>query len=274
MSNIPALEFGDDSVARAYDNGLVPVLFHPWAEQIVADHMPWSGKCVLDLATGTGIVAHLVGKELGAAGKLVGADLNAEMMALAEERCAELEAETDFVVCSADSLECPSASMDRVICQQGFQFFPDKARAAREIYRVLNVGGTVFISTWRPVEECQFFGAMCESLEAIGQHEASTMMRIPFDHMPTSELEAYFKAAGFSNIQMTRPSKGFVLNGGDEHVIEIAYSTPIGPKLNEWPAELQAQFKAELLSRTRALSGSGSVVGQMVSDVLTATKPS
>jgi SAM-dependent methyltransferase len=42
---------------------------------------------------------------------------------------------------------------DVVLCQQGFQFFPDRPAAAREMLRVLEEGGRLGISTWRPDDE-------------------------------------------------------------------------------------------------------------------------
>ncbi len=39
-----------------------------------------------------------------------------------------------------------------LVCQQGFQFFPDKAAAAREARRVLAPGGRALLSCWRALE--------------------------------------------------------------------------------------------------------------------------
>jgi ubiquinone/menaquinone biosynthesis C-methylase UbiE len=39
-------------------------------------------------------------------------------------------------------------SFDVVLCQQGLQFFPDKAAALKEIRRVLKHGGRLALSVW------------------------------------------------------------------------------------------------------------------------------
>ena len=57
MSEPQKFSFGDSSVAIAYDNVLVRVLFEPWAVRLVEEYGPWQDKRVLDLATGTGIVS-------------------------------------------------------------------------------------------------------------------------------------------------------------------------------------------------------------------------
>jgi len=273
MSSKPIFEFGDDLVAQSYDNGLVPVLFDPWAEQLVENHGPWAGKSVLDLASGTGIVAYQIGRRLGSSGRLIASDINVEMLNLARRRCESLDVSSQFVVCSADSLDCASESVDCVVCQQGFQFFPDKTAASAEIFRVLKAGGKAILSTWRPVTECQIIGAVCEALELIGEYDTSELMRVPFDHMPSELLKNYFNAAGFEDVQLTRPSMDFVLEGGNEQILDVVFSTPIAPRLTEMSEEKRAQFKSELLSRTDILRRGGDTVGVMASDMLTARKP-
>ena len=88
MSETQEFSFGGDSVASAYDNALVPILFEPWAARLVEEHRPWEGQRVLDLATGTGIVAQLLAEEVGPGGKVLVTDINGEMLALARKRCA------------------------------------------------------------------------------------------------------------------------------------------------------------------------------------------
>lgn len=50
------LNFNSDSIARAYDNILVPTLFSPWAKLLIKDFTTLTNETIIDLATGTGIV--------------------------------------------------------------------------------------------------------------------------------------------------------------------------------------------------------------------------
>jgi ubiquinone/menaquinone biosynthesis C-methylase UbiE len=213
MSKTREFSFGDDSVAGAYDNALVPVLFEPWAVRLVEEYRPWEGRRVLDLATGTGIVAQVLAKEVGPDGKVLGTDINGEMLALARQRCAGQNSTVEFIESSAHPLEISDDSIDVVVCQQGFQFFPDKSAAAMEIHRVLRDGGKVVATTWNPVEECQFFGAICNALESIDEVEISGMMRVPFDNMPESELACSFESAGFMDVRLGRREQDLVMPG-------------------------------------------------------------
>jgi ubiquinone/menaquinone biosynthesis C-methylase UbiE len=273
MSKPKEFSFGDDSVATAYDNVLVKILFEPWANRLVEENKPWAGKRVLDLATGTGIVAQLVADEVGSGGKVIGTDINPEMLSLARKRCDGLIPSEMFIECPAHPLNISSNSIDYVVCQQGFQFFHDKEAAAQEIFRVLSDSGKVVASTWKPVSECQLFGNICEALEFIGEDELSDMMRVPFDFMPESELKTHFESAGFLNVQLEQQELDLVIDGAVKDNIDVAYSTPIAPKLRALPEERQEQFRNRFKELLEELSNDGMTMGRMVSNVLSAEKP-
>lgn len=274
MSETQEFSFSGESVASGYDNLLVPVLFEPWAERLVEAHRPWEGRRVLDLACGTGIVARLLAGRVGSSGRVIGADANDEMLEVARKRCAGLTPAVEFMTCGAHSLDVSSESIDIVICQQGFQFFAEKRAAASEIYRVLRAEGKVVATTWCPVSKCQFFGAICDALSAIGEPEISDAMRVPFDDMPLSELTAPFESTGFVRVRTRRQQQALIMTGGVTHAIEVAYSTPIGPKLRALPDERQMEFRGKLAQLLQGLSTDGVTMGVMVSNELSAEKPS
>ena len=272
MNETQKFSFGDNSVASAYDNLLVPILFEPWAARLIEEYGPWQGRRVLDLATGSGIFAQLVAGQIGPGGIVLGIDISSEMLTLAKTRCADLTSEVKFIESPAYPLEISSDSMDFVVCQQGFQFFPDKDAAAQEMFRVLCVGGKVIITTWRPVAECQFFGSICNALNMIGEPEITDMMRRPFDFMPDSQLTDHFESAGFVNVQLSQQEQDLVIGGGATHAIEVAYATPIRPKLLALPDEQQAEFQKTLTELLHELSADGITMGRMVSNVLSGEK--
>ena len=53
-----------------------------------------------------------------------------------------------------------------VLCQQGLQYFPDRAAAMREMARVLAPGGRVSLNVWGALERQPFFVA---AIDTIGQ---------------------------------------------------------------------------------------------------------
>src|SRR5262245_11922824 len=117
------------NAADRYEEILVPTVFGPWATDLLelADLQP--GERVLDVACGTGIVARLAAREVGTTGEVTGLDLNAGMLQVARSLLAPSGASVTWVEGSALAMPLLDASFDVVLCQQGFQFFPDRARS-------------------------------------------------------------------------------------------------------------------------------------------------
>ncbi len=135
--------------SEAYEQYVVPYILGPWAPGLVELAALQPGERVLDLACGTGLVARLAAKKVGPTGQVTGLDTNAGMLAIARELPPPPGALITWVEGSALSMDLPNASFDLVLCQQGFQFFPDKPAALREMHRVLVPGGRVLLSVWK-----------------------------------------------------------------------------------------------------------------------------
>lgn len=107
------------------------------------------GQSAIDLGTGTGTVARALA-QLGLA--VVGVDPSAEMLAEAAVMAREAGVSVELRLGTAESLAEPSESVDVVTAGQCWHWF-DRARAAREIARVLVPGGRVVIAhfDWLPL---------------------------------------------------------------------------------------------------------------------------
>ena len=126
---------------QAYERYMVPTLFTPWAQELLARAALHAGERVLDVACGTGIVARLAAQRVGPSGYVMGVDLNAAMIETARTQTPPAGAPVEWREGDAHALPCADATFDVVCCQQGLQFFPDKPHALREMHRVLGPGG-------------------------------------------------------------------------------------------------------------------------------------
>ncbi len=273
MTNPVTFDFGSQSVADAYDDILVPLMFEPWANAMLEEHQDWHGKTVLDLATGTGIVSRLAADRVGPTGRIIGTDLNREMLDRARQKAADAGLVIEFIESPAHPLDIPNESIDIALCQQGFQFFPDRLAAARELHRVLRPQGRVYLSTWCPVGECAFFEWICDALEEIGEPDIAAMMRLPFDHMPPSELTTLFTEAGFSGVELDRRTEPLKMPAGPSQAVATAYATPIGPKLAALAEQQREAFNNTLSRLVEQRSPDGVTMGELVAYVLKAVKP-
>ena len=141
-------QLSDDAAAR-YERCVARYILAPWAPLLVDAARVATGEHVLDVACGTGVVARAAVKRVGPAGRCVGIDLNRGMIAVARAAGPSGDPPIEWLEADALDLPFPSGSFDVVLCQQGLQFFPDRAKALREMRRVLVDAGRVAVSVWR-----------------------------------------------------------------------------------------------------------------------------
>jgi arsenite methyltransferase len=104
------------------------------------------GDRLLDVACGHGASALLAAREVGC--RVVGLEYGARAVqeATASARTAGLQERVSFRRGDAEALPFEAESFDAVLCECSLCTFPDKARAARELRRVLRPGGRLALS--------------------------------------------------------------------------------------------------------------------------------
>jgi len=75
-----------ENFANRYETTLVPVVFEPWARELIRRAAPQKSEHVLDLACGTGVVTRELARSGVSPGGLTGADHSAGMLAVARAR--------------------------------------------------------------------------------------------------------------------------------------------------------------------------------------------
>ncbi len=157
------------SVPQNYARFLAPALFEPWARLLVELVGVAAGMAVLDVATGTGLVARLAARFLGATGRVVASDISAAMLEVAQsERVEPDAAPIEWVQAPAAALRLPDRAFDVALCHQGLPFFTDRPAAVREIRRVLRSGGVAGLSVWAAGYPLAPFQAYIDVLSAHG----------------------------------------------------------------------------------------------------------
>jgi len=186
----------DTGPAWVYEQNLVPAIFTPWGRELIALAAPQPGEHVLDLACGTGAVARLAAARLGAAGRCVGLDVDPAMLAVAAKVCPSVT----LAEGSATALPFPDRSFDMVLCQQGLQFFADRAKALAEAHRVLRAGASFALAVWRPIRFCPGHGAIFAALGVLLGPESGRPTA--FSLHDQAEIGKLFTDAGFVDIDM------------------------------------------------------------------------
>lgn len=105
------------------------------------------GDAVLDLGSGAGFDAFLAQRKVGASGKVIGVDMTPEMIERARKNTDKLKVENvEFILGDIEALPIEDSSIDIVISNCVVNLSPDKDKVFQEAYRVLKVGGALFLS--------------------------------------------------------------------------------------------------------------------------------
>lgn len=193
------------TTAEMFDQYFGPALFAPWARVLLECASPQPGERVLDLACATGTVARHVAPIVGRKGKVIGLDINPDMLAVARSRPAPEGAQIEWRQGDATSLDLPDNAFDLVLCQQGLQFFPDRAAALREVRRVLADEGRVALDVWRALDRHPLYEALCEA-EARHLDVPLSDVASPWSLPGAGELRALLSEAGFQRIDILAES--------------------------------------------------------------------
>src|SRR5262245_8622736 len=152
----------DGSVPQLYDTYLVPMIFQPYAEDLVRRLSAHHPARVLEVACGTGVVTRQMASALPAAATITATDLNPGMLAVASSRGAARPVE--WRPADAMALPLEDGSIDAVVCQFGLMFVPDKAKAFAEAHRVLRPGGVLAFNVWDRIETNEFADVVTAAL--------------------------------------------------------------------------------------------------------------
>jgi SAM-dependent methyltransferase len=234
---------------------LAPRLFEPWARELVRFAVVQEGASVLDVASGPGTVARVAAEEVGPSGEVVASDISAAMLAVAASTPARAgSAPVSFLECSANALEEPDGSFQFVLCQQGLQFFPDRAGALAEMRRVLAPNGVVALACWDVERPLGLFGAAAEAVQESGLAEPFPRAYDPSSYgMSGSELTRLVEEAGFDEVEMRSMELECTWPTGADAIASLP-GTVFGPALTTLEPRQQdriAERFLQLLDATR-----------------------
>ncbi len=206
-------------IPENYDRYLGPVLFEPYAADLVARLDVPEGGAVLELACGTGIVTQHLLERRAPGARIVATDLNEAMLAFARNKLANDEI-VEWRQADAAELPFPDQSFDAVVCQFGVMFFPDKEKAAREAYRVLKPEGAFLFNVWDAIEHNDLPHIAHAIITKFFDDNPPDFYQIPFCFHDAETIRSLLTAAGFRQIQLSRapliaiaPSVGEVAKG-------------------------------------------------------------
>ena len=187
----------------------------PRWRRFMVDRLPRDGGHVLDVATGTGLVAEAL---LARGFRVTGLDQSPGMLAAARARFA---GRVELVEASADALPFPDASFDHLTFTYLLRYVDDPGRTLAELARVVRPGGTVAMvefglprGIWRPPWDL-WVGVglpLAGRLVSPGWHEVGRFLgpsiREFYARLPEDALAGLWRDAGIGDVSLRRMSCG------------------------------------------------------------------
>lgn len=155
----------------SYDNDVTIRRALPLLEMIALE----PGQRVLDIATGTGIIAIAAAQAVGSTGRVTGVDFSAGMLQQARQKSDELKLRNiTWLEADADYLTFEDASFDYVLCSSALVYLGDISKALQDWYRWLKPKGKALFSGWSDqsypapwiIQACDRHGVALENINA------------------------------------------------------------------------------------------------------------
>jgi SAM-dependent methyltransferase len=260
------------SIPRIYESYLVPMIFEPYARDLVGRLRASPGTRVLEIAAGTGVVTRALSAALGPGVSIVATDLNQAML----DHAATIGTARPVEWRAADAMTLPfdDASFDTVVCQFGVMFFPDRARGYAEVLRVLAPGGTFVFNAWDRIEDNEFGACVTAGAAAVFPDDPPRFLaRVPHGYCDTSRIRADLAGGGFAepadieSVELRSvaespraPALGFCQGTPLRNEIEARDAARLGDVIDAAAETIARRF------------GTGAVDGRMRANVVTIRK--
>lgn len=188
---------------ETYEQYIVPTWMADWSSDLIEAGGVGPKKRVLDAACGTGIIARKAAGLVGESGRIAALDFNEGMLRVARE-CAAREGVTAIEWYQSDVSRMPfsTGEFDTVLCQQGLQFFPDKAAALREMKRVLAPEGRLALSVWGRPEKSPHVLVIFDVFSEFFGEDSTTVFKVACSLSNHQVLQNLVQDAGFSDIHI------------------------------------------------------------------------
>lgn len=257
------------SPAENYQRYFVPAIGGPVAQDLIEAAGLQAGERVLDVACGTGVVTRLAAERVGPSGTAAGLDVNPGMLAAARASTPSGTSITWYEA-SAEAMPLPDGAFDGVLCQMGLQFMPNKAAALREMRRVLDRGGRIYVNVPGPMPA--LFGIMTEALARHIGPQAAAFGDAVFSLHDVAEMTKLMRDAGFREVDVQARPKSLRLPAPADFLWQYIHSTPLVQSVSQASAQQRAALEEEVCGRWQALVTDGAMSVEVGMTTATARK--
>lgn len=238
-------------VASGYDNAALR--YFPFAaDRLITQMQPAPGTKILDVATGTGVVALAAAQAIGEGGRVAAIDLAESMLDRLQEKIDKFGIRNiDLHVMDASSLDFRRDYFDYAVCSFGLFFLPDMLAAIKEWVRVLKPGGRILFTSFgkesfQPMADMFMKQLATYNVLASDQHPPIAAQRLA----EVEQCRRLLAEADLGNIKVQTEQLGYHLK--DETLWwDIVWNSGFRGLAERIPEERRDAFKVEHLAEVR-----------------------
>lgn len=226
--------------------------FHPHLANHLLELVPLhKGQKILDVATGTGLVAITAAQIVGSEGKVIGIDLSSRMLSQAQQKITATGLQNiELIEADADSLNFSDRSFDVIFCSSAIVWFADIPGVLHSWYRFLKPGGLVAFSCF---SETSFMTPVviraCARVYGISLPNINEPLGTP------EKCHNLLQQAGFEHIEVKSEQFGYYLSLSDaENWWKGGWLHPKGNLLSQLNPEQLERLKSEYRAEIQALA--------------------
>lgn len=207
------------------------------------------GQEILDVATGTGLVAIAAAQIVGSSGRVVGVDIARGMLEQARRKINMIGLKNvELIEADADYLDFEDNTFDIILCSSALIYLTDIKNSLQQWYRFLKPGGKVAFSC---------FAETTHTAAIMFRQKAQTYaIFIPNPNEPLGtpqKCQDLLKDVGFREIKVITEQFGSYLSNVEKAWYGNARSA-FGAQVKQLPLEILEQLKAEYIAELEAMA--------------------
>lgn len=203
---------------------------------------------ILDVGCGTALNLIEAARQFGPVRFLAGIDISPGMVAVARAKTAALGLPAQITEGDAEQLPYPDGLFDLVICNSVFHWFRDRAKAMREMVRVLRPGGKLALIT----ATAPGFGEWFSLVDGLVRSTYGERYISPLPDLPTGpEVVSHMREAGLLVPHAQNPVSRMLIQDPLAFVQVMSITAP------HWAADLPDDGVTEILHRAVSLMRMG-----------------